>query len=94
MYKASLDKYVSIIPCKSKRIYAVELNHSCDNTLLINVDMPCDNQCVNNINSEFTNTSLEIECLINVSETRVNVCGDWNCDLVEIQLNKILIGCY
>ncbi len=62
MYKASLDKYVSIIPCKAK-IYAAKLNHSCDNDLLINVYMPCDNQCVNNINSEITNAIDEIECL-------------------------------
>ncbi len=80
MYKASLDKYVSIIPCKSKRIYAVKLNHSCDNTLLINVYMPCDNRCVNHVNSDFTDTIDEIECLMNVSETRVILCGDWNCD--------------
>ncbi len=77
-YKASLDKYVSIIPCKSKRIYAVKLNHSCDNTLLINVYKPCDNQCVNNVNREFTDTIDEIEFLMNVYETRVILCGDWN----------------
>ncbi len=76
MYKASLDKYVSIIPCKNKRIYSVKLNYSCDNTLLINVDMPCDNRCLNNVNSEFTDTIDEIECPMNVSETKVILCGD------------------
>ncbi len=65
---------------QKQRVYAVKLNHSCDNTLLINVYMPCDNRCVNNVNSEFTDTIDEIECRMNVSETRVILCGDWNCD--------------
>ncbi len=55
MYKEYLHKYVSIIPYKSKQLYPVRLNHSCDGPLLVNVYMPCDNRDINNVNIEFSN---------------------------------------
>ncbi len=83
--------YISMSVLFHVKANVVRLNHSCHSTLLVNVHMPCDNHYKNNVNIEFSNAIDEIECIIYVgSSTRLILCGDWNCDLYEIQ-HKVII---
>ena len=81
LYKKSLDKYVKIVHCKSRRLFAIELSNGDDVSILIaNVYMPCDNRD-SIVNCEFSDVIDELDFLIASSHvSQIILCGDWNCD--------------
>ena len=76
-YKKCMDKFVKIVKCKSRRLFALEfINEGYKNILLANVYMPCDSREWH-VNHEFDEVIDELDLLIaSRPDSHIILCGD------------------
>lgn len=81
LWNMQIDKFITCVDSKSKRICAVMFDDGIYKMLLMSVYLPCDNYNVNFASEEYIQTIGEVSRLVHLHNAQYIICaGDFNTD--------------